>query len=55
VDYPKWRTDNLWVMVLAQAIVGQFLQTFRDYPPRAKPGSFNLDRARQKMQGGSSN
>jgi arylsulfatase A-like enzyme len=57
-DYARWRVDNLWVMVPAQAIVGQFLQTFKAYPPRAKPGSFNLDQVLQKMQegnGGSSN
>jgi arylsulfatase len=33
-----------------EAIVGRFLQTFKDYPPRAKPGSFSLDQAQQKMQ-----
>ena len=51
-DYARWRIDNLWVMMPAQVIVGQFLQTFRDYPPRAKPGSFNLDQVLQKMQAG---
>jgi arylsulfatase len=51
-DYARWRVDNLWVMVPAQAIVGQFLQTFKAYPPRAKPGSFNLDQVLQKMQEG---
>lgn len=48
--YSRWRADNLWVMVPAQAIVGQFLQTFKDYPPRAPSGSFSLDKALQKMQ-----
>jgi hypothetical protein len=33
----------------SQAIVGQFLQTFKDYPPRAKPRSFGFDQALQKM------
>jgi arylsulfatase A-like enzyme len=50
VDYPRWRIDNAWAFVPAQAIVGQFLQSFREYPPRAKPGSFSLDQALQKMQ-----
>ena len=35
---------------VASAIVAQFLQTFREFPPRAKPGSFSLDQALQKMQ-----
>ena len=34
---------------VASAIVAQFLQTFREFPPRAKPGSFSLDQALQKM------
>ncbi len=50
VDYPRWRIDNAWAFVPAQAIVGQFLQSFREFPPRAKPGSFSLDQALQKMQ-----
>jgi arylsulfatase len=27
----------------AQAYVGRWLQSFKDYPPRQKPGSFNLE------------
>jgi hypothetical protein len=26
------------------------LETFREFPPRAEPGSFSLDQALQKMQ-----
>jgi len=29
----------------AGAYMGQWLQSFREFPPRQKPGSFNLDRA----------
>jgi hypothetical protein len=29
----------------AQGIVAQFLQSFKDFPPRAKPGSFTVDKA----------
>ncbi len=54
-DYPRWRIDNAWAFVPAQAIVAQFLQSFRDFPPRAKPGSFSLDQALQKMQQPSNN
>ena len=49
VDYARWRIDNLWVMVPAQVLIAQFLQTFKEFPPRAKPGSFNLDQVMQKM------
>jgi arylsulfatase A-like enzyme len=49
VDYSRWRINNLWVFVPAQAMVAQFLQTFKEFPPRAKPGSFNLDQVMQHM------
>jgi arylsulfatase A-like enzyme len=54
-DYPRWRVDNAWAFVPAQAIVAQFLQSFREFPPRGKPGSFSLDQALQKMQQPSNN
>ena len=31
------------MLVPAQAFVGQFLPTFRDYPQRQKAASFNMD------------
>jgi hypothetical protein len=31
----RWRIDNAWAFVLAQAIAAQFLQSFRDFPPRS--------------------
>ncbi len=54
-DYPRWRIDKAWAFVPAQAIVAQFLQSFREYPPRSKPGSFSLDQALPKMQQPSNN
>ena len=38
-----------FVLVPAQAIVGQFLATFQEFPPRQKPGSFSVDQALQKL------
>jgi arylsulfatase len=31
------------MMVPAQAVVGEFLQTFKEYPQRQPIGSFSLD------------
>jgi arylsulfatase len=30
--------------------VGQFLATFKDYPPRQKAASFNMDEVFRKLQ-----
>src|SRR4051794_688694 len=43
--YDAWFVEHAFVFVPAQAIVGQFLTTFRDFPPRQRPGSFSVDQA----------
>ena len=34
----------------AQAYVGQFLMTFKDYPQRQKAATFNMDEVLRKLQ-----
>jgi len=48
--YEKWRFERLYLITPGAAFVGQFLSTFVDYPPRQKPGSFNLDRVMESLQ-----
>src|SRR4029450_12123300 len=43
--YDKWKADRAFLFVPAQAIVGQFLETFREFPPRQRPASFSIDQA----------
>jgi hypothetical protein len=38
----------------AQALVAQHLPTYKEFPQRQKPGSFNLDRVLAKLQEASS-
>ena len=48
-EYEKWYVERMFVMAPAQAIVGRELQTFKDFPPRQKPGSFSIGDAMQKL------
>lgn len=41
--YAKWRLDRAFLLVHAQQIVGRLLESFKEFPPSQKPGSFNLD------------
>jgi arylsulfatase len=50
MDYPRWRVEHLFVLVPAQEYVARFLSTFRQFPPRQKPGSFSIDDALQSLQ-----
>ena len=36
--------DELWTLVPAQALVAEFLSSFREYPPSQKSGSFDVSR-----------
>src|SRR5687767_2380972 len=52
INYGRWRVDHTFVLVPAQQYVGQFLTTFKEYPPSQKPGSFSLDKALEALQRG---
>ena len=41
--YYDWLLDHVYLMVPAQAYIGQFLMTFKEYPPRQKAAAFNMD------------
>ena len=38
--YETWRFERIFLLTPAAAYVGQFIGTFKEYPPRQKPGSF---------------
>jgi hypothetical protein len=44
------RVDHAFTFVPAQAFVGKFLMTFKDYPQRQKAASFNLDEVMEKLK-----
>jgi len=44
VDGPMWASERMFMLAPAAAYVGQWIQSFREFPPRMKPGSFSLDR-----------
>jgi arylsulfatase len=50
--YYDWLLDHAFSLVPAQQYVGQFLETFIDYPPRQKAASFSLDQVMEKLQRG---
>ncbi len=55
IGFDEWGFNRLFVMVPAQKVVGEFLGTFKEYPPRQKPGSFSLDRVLEELQDGRTN
>jgi arylsulfatase len=52
IGYGKWWADHMFVFAPAGAYVGEWLQSFREFPPRQKPGSFNLDNVMEAISKG---
>jgi arylsulfatase len=50
--YWDWFMDHIFLLVPAQGIVGDFLRTFQEFPPRQKAASFTVDQAMEKLQEG---
>jgi arylsulfatase A-like enzyme len=49
IGYQRWWLEHAFMIAPAGAYVGQWLQSFRDFPPRQKPGSFNLERVMEAV------
>jgi arylsulfatase len=48
--YYDWLLDHAFLLVPAQTYVAENLQSLREFPPRQKPASFNLDRVLATLQ-----
>jgi len=48
----RWMADKFWAFVPMQALVGYFLQSFREFPQRQKSASFNIDQVMKQLEEG---
>jgi arylsulfatase A-like enzyme len=53
IYYGDWQAHRAFMFVPAQAIVGKMLDSFKDFPPRAKAASFTVSDAMDKITVGS--
>jgi arylsulfatase A-like enzyme len=47
--YWDWIFDHAFILVPAQALVGQFLATLKEFPPRQKAASVSIDQVVDKL------
>ena len=45
----SWWIAHMFAFVPAKAVVANFLQTFKEFPPRRKPASFTVDQVLESM------
>jgi arylsulfatase len=47
--YGDWHAHRAFLLVPAQAIVAKYIESFKDFPPRAKAASFTVSDVMEKM------
>ncbi|MDH4165585.1 MAG: arylsulfatase [Gammaproteobacteria bacterium] len=52
IGYQRWYLERMFAIAPATAYVGRWLQSFKEFPPRQKPGSFNLERVMESVMAG---
>src|SRR5262245_40148613 len=50
--YYDWLFDHVYLLIPAQTLVGQFLASFKEFPPRQKAASFGVDQVLEKLTSG---
>jgi arylsulfatase len=53
--YKEWMFEKVFVLVPAQAFVGQFLSTLAEYPPRQEVGTFGMEQVLEKLKNSKQN
>jgi arylsulfatase len=41
--YTDWKLEHLFAMYASQAIIQEWLSSFKEFPPRQKSASFSVD------------
>ncbi|HRO11568.1 arylsulfatase [Amaricoccus sp.] len=49
MGYTRWYMEHMFLIAPASAYAANWLQSFQEFPPRQKPGSFNLDRVMESL------
>lgn len=49
IGYGKYYMEHMWAIAPAATYVAQWLQSFKEFPPRQKPGTFNLNRVMESV------
>jgi arylsulfatase len=50
IEYGLWSMQRVFIQVPAQALIVSYLESFKEFPPRAKPASFTISDAMEKIE-----
>jgi len=52
-NYDTWWIERLYALVPAQTFVAEYIETFKEFPPRQKPAKFNVEEALSTLKSAS--
>ncbi|MFT4767614.1 MAG: arylsulfatase A-like enzyme [Glaciecola sp.] len=52
MGYQRWWVEHMFAFAPAGAYIANWLQSFKEFPPRQEPGSFNLDKVMESVKRG---
>jgi arylsulfatase len=47
--YARWQAEHVWVLVPVQGLVAKWIESFKEFPPRAKAASFTVGDVMEKI------
>ena len=53
-NYRRWWIERVFTLVPSQVVTKEFVDTFKEFPPRQKPAKFNVDDALNALKAGAS-
>ncbi len=48
--YYEWMMENVYLLLAGTTLVAQFLESFKEFPPRQKAASFTIDQVMEKLE-----
>jgi arylsulfatase len=48
--YYQWMMENVYLLLAGTTVVAQFLESFKEFPPRQKAASFTIDQVMEKLE-----
>src|SRR5437588_729359 len=50
--YYGWELEQGYILLAGSTLTGEFLKTFKDFPPSQRPATFTIDQAMEKLKKG---
>jgi arylsulfatase len=48
--YYEWMIEQGYILLAGSTLTGEFLATFKDFPPSQRPATFTIDQAMEKLK-----